>query len=58
MYKRCFDLIEDLDYQIFSNVILEHISSLEIPQKIGNFTLHKTKKFGKSALSYYQNLYL
>ncbi|AWI34404.1 16S rRNA (guanine(966)-N(2))-methyltransferase RsmD [Helicobacter apodemus] len=58
IYKRCFDLIEDLDCQIFSNVILEHISSLEIPQKIGSFTLHKTKKFGKSALSYYQNLYL
>lgn len=58
IYKQCFCLVEDLDYQIFTNIILEHISSLEVPQKIGNFTLYKTKKFGKSALSYYQNLHL
>ena len=55
IYKQCFCLVEDLDYQIFTNIIFEHIASLEIPQKIGNFTLYKHRRFGKSALSYYQN---
>ncbi|WP_104721600.1 16S rRNA (guanine(966)-N(2))-methyltransferase RsmD [Helicobacter mesocricetorum] len=55
IYERCFGLVEDLDCQIFTNIVLEHISSLEIPEQIGKFMLYKHKKFGKSALSYYQN---
>jgi hypothetical protein len=29
------------------------MSRIELPQKIGAFTLEKKKRFGKSSLSYY-----
>lgn len=53
IYQKCFKMIEKLDTKVFGIVILEHISSLEIPQLIGNFKKVKTKKFGKSSLSYF-----
>ena len=34
-------------------IIVEHVSSLEMPEILGKFSLNKTKNFGKSALSYY-----
>ena len=34
-------------------IVVEHVSSLEIPEVLGKFSLDKTRKFGKSALSYY-----
>ncbi|MDE5591514.1 MAG: 16S rRNA (guanine(966)-N(2))-methyltransferase RsmD [Helicobacter sp.] len=54
IYQKCFKLIEELDSKVFELLILEHISSLTVPEKIGVFMLHKTKRFGKSALSYYR----
>ena len=53
IYQKCFKMIEKLDTKVFGIVILEHISSLEIPQFIGSFKKVKTKKFGKSSLSYF-----
>ena len=46
-------MIEKLDTKVFGIVILEHIYSVEIPQIIGSFKKVKTKKFGKSSLSYF-----
>ncbi len=34
-------------------IIFEHVSTLEMPETLGKFILNKTKKFGKSSLSYY-----
>lgn len=48
-------MIEDLDKNLFDLLVLEHISSLEIPTHIGSFTLIKTKKFGRSSLSYFES---
>jgi hypothetical protein len=31
------------------------MSELQMPQELGKFELLKTKKFGKSSLSYYHN---
>ncbi len=55
IYEKCFAMIENLDSKIFKIVILEHISALVIPQKIGEFSCVKSKKFGKSALSYFRS---
>lgn len=53
IYEKCFDVIKNLDTKIFKIIILEHISSLNLPKEIGSFTHFKTKKFGKSSLSYF-----
>lgn len=55
IYERCYQMIEDLDKNLFDLLVLEHISSLEIPTHIGSFMLIKTKKFGRSSLSYFES---
>ncbi|TLD89146.1 16S rRNA (guanine(966)-N(2))-methyltransferase RsmD [Helicobacter sp. MIT 05-5294] len=54
IYPKCFQMVEDLDRDCFALVVIEHISSLEIPQNIGDFVLVKTRKFGRSSLSYFE----
>lgn len=51
-YNKCFDILHnsDLTNKI---VIFEHISSFAMPQSISTLKLNKTRKFGKSSLSYY-----
>ena len=53
IYQKCFAMIEHFNPDIFKIIALEHYFNLEIPHFIGDFCLHKTKKFGKSALSYF-----
>jgi 16S rRNA (guanine(966)-N(2))-methyltransferase RsmD len=53
IYKKSFTMIENIDVDNIYMIILEHVSTLEIPEVLGRFSLNKTKKFGKSALSYY-----
>jgi hypothetical protein len=35
-------------------VVVEHMSNLDMPEKIGALTQTKRKKFGRSTLTYYQ----
>lgn len=56
IYDRTFNIIKNLDSKVFLYVIIEHISSIQTPQNIGNFTLIKSKKFGNSTLSYYKEI--
>ena len=53
IYQKCFAMVEKLDNAIFKCVVLEHETNLEIPKSIGAFSHLKTKRFGKSALSYF-----
>ena len=46
-------MIKNIDVDNIYMIIVEHVSSLEMPEVLGRFSLNKTKKFGKSALSYY-----
>lgn len=54
IYQKCFDMLSKLDKTKVIQAIFEHFSHLKMPQNIGNFKLTKTKKFGKSSISYYQ----
>lgn len=56
VYERCYALIQTLSPQNTLYIALEHMSQLEPPSQIGAFEHLKTKKFGKSALSYYAAL--
>ncbi len=53
IYEKCFKLLASLDNENISQAIFEHYSKLDMPKTIGRFSLKKTKKFGKSSLSYY-----
>lgn len=53
IYEKCVELISQiLHYGVFL-VVFEHNSDYILPQNIINFCIIKTKKFGKSSLSYY-----
>lgn len=53
IYQKCFDMLKKLDSKKVKLAIFEHFSHQNMPKELGDFTLTKTKKFGKSSLSYY-----
>ena len=53
IYEKSFEMIRNIENENIYLVIVEHVSTLEIPEVLGKFSLNKTKKFGKSSLSYY-----
>ncbi|WP_201523651.1 16S rRNA (guanine(966)-N(2))-methyltransferase RsmD [Aliarcobacter butzleri] len=53
IYEKSFHMIENIEADNIFMIIIEHVSKLEIPQTLGKFSLDKTKKFGKSSLSYF-----
>ena len=53
IYDKMIDLIKNLPNDLVKLIIIEHMSTLEIPENIGLFALTKTKKFGKTSLSYF-----
>ena len=53
IYDKSFDMIKNIENKNIYLVIVEHVSTLDIPEVLGKFSLNKTKKFGKSSLSYY-----
>jgi len=53
IYIKTFEMLSSLPSEIVEMITIEHMSGLELPEKIADFTLSKTKKFGKSSLSYY-----
>lgn len=55
IYDQTLSLIEDIDPKICEKVIIEHMSKLELPDRIGQLRLEKKKRFGKSSLSYYSS---
>ena len=53
IYSRCFGLVENIENENLFLVIFEHMSELNMPKKVGRYELLKSRKFGKSTLSYY-----
>lgn len=53
IYEKIIDLITKLPSST-ELIAIEHLSSYKIPEIIGSFSLKKTKKFGKSSLSFYR----
>jgi 16S rRNA (guanine(966)-N(2))-methyltransferase RsmD len=54
IYEKSFDMVKNIENDNIYLVIVEHVSTLEMPEVLGKFSLNKTKKFGKSSLSYYR----
>ncbi len=53
IYDKVIDLIAAIAPQIVLKIIVEHMSSVKFPDEIGAFTKQKSKKFGKTTLTYY-----
>ena len=53
IYEKSFEMIKNIENENIYLVVIEHVSTLEIPETLGKFVLNKTKKFGKSSLSYF-----
>ncbi len=53
IYEKTFSMIETIPADICELITIEHISRLKIPDIIGDFKHKKSKKFGKTTLSYY-----
>lgn len=54
IYDKTFDLVRNIENENVSLVTFEYATGLEMPEELGKFKLYKTKKFGKSSLSYYR----
>lgn len=53
IYDKSFRMIENIESNNIFKIIIEHESKLEVPKVLGKFSLEKTRKFGKSSLSYF-----
>jgi 16S rRNA (guanine(966)-N(2))-methyltransferase RsmD len=54
IYKKSIDLISTIPKTSSSLIAIEHISKLKLPKVLGEHTLVKSKKFGKSSISIYR----
>jgi len=54
IYDRCFEMVSKIENDNILLICFEHVTTLELPESLGKFTLTKSKKFGKSTLSYYK----
>jgi len=54
IYEKTIELIKTIESDICEMVIIEHITSLDMPKNIGKLELIKRKKFGRSSMSYYK----
>ena len=53
IYDKSFRMIENIENNNIFKIIIEHESKLEVPKILVKFSLEKTRKFGKSSLSYF-----
>ncbi len=53
IYTKVLKLVSDIPKEKVHAIVIEHMSELILPEKIGVYTVWKNKKFGKSSLSYY-----
>ncbi len=54
IYERTLKLLERIAPQECEMAIVEHMTSVDLPERIGALKLHKKRRFGKSTLSYYR----
>jgi len=53
VYDKTLELIGKIDASKCMMAIVEHMSQLEMPEKIGDLVQIKRKKFGRSTMTYY-----
>ena len=54
IYNKTIALIDSIDSDVCEMVVVEHMTNLDMPEKIGSLVFTKRKKFGRSTMSYYR----
>ena len=54
VYDKTIALIESIETEVCELVVVEHMTNLDMPEKIGQLLFAKRKKFGRSTMSYYK----
>ncbi len=54
IYEKTINIISKIQDNFVQMVIVEHISSIDLPKTVGRLIKYRTRKFGKSSLSYYR----
>jgi len=54
VYDKTIALIEVIEPEVCEMVVVEHMTNLDMPEKIGQLVFSKRKKFGRSTMSYYK----
>ena len=54
IYENSFNIVKNITNKNVVLVTFEHMTGLEMPEVLGSFEKYKTKKFGKSSLTYYR----
>ncbi|MBN2768581.1 MAG: 16S rRNA (guanine(966)-N(2))-methyltransferase RsmD [Campylobacterales bacterium] len=54
IYDKTMELIESIEPDVCDMIMVEHMSSLKIPKSIGEYKLLRSKKFGRTTISYYE----
>ena len=54
IYDKMMKLIGELPESIVRVIIVEHMTGLELPEMLGAFSIRKSKKFGKTSLTYFE----
>lgn len=52
IYDKSFEIVRNIDNDNIMMICFEHETSIEVPAVLGKFEVYKTKKFGKSSLTY------
>ena len=55
IYNKMIALIEYLPSELVTMIIVEHMTGLDLPENLGSFMQLKSKKFGKTSLTYYSS---
>ncbi len=53
IYDKVINVIERIDPESIISIIVEHMTKVKFPDRVGAFEKIKERKFGKSSLSYY-----
>ena len=53
IYEKTFELIEKIPKEICEMIAIEHISTVKMPKNISWYKLKKSRKFGKTTISYF-----
>ncbi len=54
IYDKTIALMETIEPEVCEMVIVEHMTNLDMPKKIGTLEFAKRKKFGRSTMTYYK----
>ncbi len=54
IYDKTFELVKNISNENIVLITFEHMTGHEFPEKLGMFNKFKSKKFGKSSLTYYR----